>query len=64
MNSERDCAKCVNCDYTWGFMCTCRYSYDDEKGHHQVGQDVHRSRANKCDHYSAEKYDRDKMFVL
>ena len=52
----RDCKKCVNCDFTRGFMCTCHYSYDEMQDgtmfHVQVGQDVHRSRANKCEYYS------------
>ena len=59
-----DCKNCVNCDFVWGFMCTCHYSYNDEEGHHQVGQDVPRKRADKCEHYTEEKYDRDEMFVL
>lgn len=60
----RDCKKCVNCDFTRGFMCTCHYSYDTETGHAQVEQYVHRRRANKCEHYSEEEYERDKIFVL
>lgn len=59
-----DCKDCVNCDFIWGFMCTCHYSYNDEEGHHQIGQDVPRKRADKCEHYTKEKYDRDEMFVL
>ena len=59
-----DCKDCMNCDFIWGFMCTCHYSYNDEEGHHQVGQDVPRKRADKCEHYTEEKYDRDEMFVL
>ena len=59
-----DCKNCLNCDFVWGFMCTCHYSYNDEEGHHQVGQDVPRKRADKCEHYTEEKYDRDEMFVL
>lgn len=59
-----DCKDCMNCDFVWGFMCTCHYSYNDEEGHHQVGQDVPRKRADKCEHYTEEKYDRDEMFVL
>lgn len=34
------------------------------EGHHQIGQDVPRKRAEKCEHYTEEKYDRDEMFVL
>ena len=60
----RDCKNCVNCDLTRGFMCTCHYSYDTETWHTQVGQYVHRSRANKCEYYSEEEYERDKIFVL
>ena len=59
-----DCKNCMNCDFVWGFMCTCHYSYNDEEGHHQVGQDVPRKRADKCEHYTEERYDRDEMFVL
>jgi len=59
-----DCKNCMNCDFIWGFMCTCHYSYNDEEGHHQVGQDVPRKRADKCEQYTEEKYDRDEMFVL
>lgn len=61
---DKDCKNCVNCDFVWGFMCTCRYSYDKDGRHHQVGKDVHRGTACKCEHYTTEKYDRDKMFVL
>ena len=61
---KRDCKDCVNCDFIWGFMATCHYSYDDEKGHYQVGQDVNRGRADKCEHYTTEKYDRDTFFAL
>lgn len=63
---DKDCKNCVNCDFSWGFMCTCHYSYDDENGHHQVGQDVHRKEANKCVHYSenGKENNRDVMFVL
>jgi len=64
MNGNMDCKNCVNCDSLHGFMCTCHYSYDDEKGHHQVGQDVHRNRAIKCEFYSETDYGRDEMFVL
>ena len=60
----RDCADCVNCDFLWGFMCTCHYSYDKDGYHHQVGQDVHRSKANKCEYYTTEKYNRDEIFAL
>ena len=60
----KDCKDCVNCDDVRGFMCTCHYSYNDEIGHHQVGQDVHRASAGKCEHYTTEKYDRDAVFVL
>ena len=60
----RDCKNCVNCDFTRGFMCTCHYSYDTETEHIQVGQDVHRNRANKCEYYSEEEYERDEIFVL
>ena len=66
--SSRNCKNCVNCDFTKGFMCNCHYSYDEmqdgEMYHIQVGQYVHRSRANKCKHYSKEEYERDKIFVL
>lgn len=63
-NGTKDCERCVNCDFTWGFMCTCHYSYDKDGHHYQVGQDVHRSRASKCEFYTEERYDRDEMFVL
>lgn len=59
-----DCKNCVNCDSVRGFMCTCHYSYDTDDGHVQVGQDVHRNHANKCEYYSEEYYERDSMFVL
>lgn len=61
---KKDCKNCVNCDFIWGFMCTCHYSYDDEKGHYQVGQDVHRSNANKCDYYTESQYKKDEIFVM
>lgn len=61
---EKDCKDCVNCDSLHGFMCTCHYSYDEGNKHIQVGQDIHRSAANKCKHYTTEKYDRDLFFVL
>ena len=65
---DRNCKDCVNCDFVRGFMCTCHYSYDEMRDgtmfHVQVGQDVHRSKANKCEHYSVEKYGRDTIFVL
>jgi hypothetical protein len=32
--------------------------------HVQVGQDVHRNRANKCEYYSEEEYKRDEIFVF
>lgn len=51
----RDCKECVNCCSVHGFMCTCRYSYDDGKYHHQVGQDVHRAKANTCAYYKYKK---------
>ena len=64
----RDCKNCVNCDFTRGFMCTCHYSYDETQDgkmyHVQVGQDVHRSKSNKCEYYSEEEYNRDTIFVL
>ena len=64
----KKCTDCVNCDSVHGFMITCHYSYDTVKYgvkcHVQHGQDVHVSRANKCDHYSEQQYDRDEMFVL
>lgn len=59
-----DCKNCVNCDFVWGFMCTCHYSYDKDDCHVQVGQDIHRSHANKCEHYSEESYDRDEFFMI
>ena len=61
---KKDCKDCVNCDFTKGFMCTCHYSYDDDKYHYQVGQDIHRGTAEKCDYYTTEKYNRDEVFVL
>lgn len=61
---KRDCKDCVNCCRIYGFMCDCRYSYNDKCVHYQVGQYVHRSRANKCERYNTEGYNRDKMFVL
>ena len=64
----RDCKNCVNCDFIKGFMCTCRYSYDEMQDgtmfHVQVGKDVHRSRANKCEYYSEEEYERNEIFVF
>ena len=60
----RDCADCFNCDGIRGFMCTCRYSYDTEDAHVQVGQDVPRSTARKCDFYTTKAYDRDVVFAL
>lgn len=64
----KKCTDCVNCDAVHGFMVMCHYSYDTEKDgvkqHVQCGQDVHCSRANKCEYYSEQPYDRDKMFVL
>ena len=64
----RDCKNCVNCDFTRGFMCTCHYSYDEMQDgtmfHVQVGKDVHRSRANKCEYYSEKEYERDEIFVF
>lgn len=63
-----DCKNCVNCDFVWGFMCTCRYSYNDlvdgESFHHQIGQDVNRLKANTCKFYTEETYDRDEVFVI
>lgn len=59
-----DCKNCYNCDSIRGFMCTCHYSYEEDGYHVQVGQDVHRSRANKCEFYTTEKYKRDEVFVL
>jgi len=61
---EKDCIDCVNCDFVWGFMCTCRYSYDEDGYHVQVGQDVHRGKAQKCKHYTTKSYDRDEFFIL
>ena len=61
---RKDCNNCVNCDFVRGFMSTCHYSYDTETGHIQVGQDVHRSHANKCEHYMDKPYKRDTIFVL
>ena len=66
---KRDCKDCVNCDFIRGFMCTCHRSYDEtradgSKWHVQVGEDCHRNRANKCEHYSTQEYNRDKIFVL
>ena len=63
-DSYKDCKDCFNCCSIHGFMCTCRYSYDTDIGHVQVGQDVHRARANKCAYYTVKKYDRDEYFVL
>lgn len=64
MSKEKDCKNCFNCDFVWGFMATCHYSYDDDSGHCQVGQDIHRKTANKCKYYTEKEYSRDKMFVL
>ena len=65
---SKKCTDCVNCDSVRGFICTCHYSYDEERGgvkyHVQCGQDVHISKANKCNYYSEQAYDRDEMFVL
>lgn len=61
----KDCKDCVNCDFIRGFMCSCHYSYNTKDSHIQVGQDnVNRKRANKCDFYTTEKYDRDKFWAL
>lgn len=64
----KDCKDCVNCDFLHGFMCTCHCSYDEivdgVKYHVQTGQDVHRSHANKCEHYTTQKYNRDEVFIL
>lgn len=60
---KKDCKNCNNCDFVRGFMCTCHYSYDTETEHVEVGQDVHRSHANKCDYYTEEKKERG-MFIL
>lgn len=64
----RDCKECVNCTYVRGFMCTCNVSYDEEredgKWHIQEGKYCHRNTANKCEHYTTEMYDRDKIFVI
>ena len=64
----KKCTDCVNCDYIRGFMVTCHYSYNEERDgrmwHVQCGQDVHYSRANKCEHYAEQTYDRDEIFVL
>ena len=59
-----DCANCTNCDFIRGFMCTCHYSYDTETSHIQVGQDVHRNHAAKCDHYTDQSYNRDTIFII
>lgn len=68
MALKRNCKKCVNCDGERGFMVTCHYSYDEiidgVKYHVQTGQDCHMSKANKCEHYTEENYDRDEIFVL
>lgn len=61
---KRDCKDCVNCDSLRGFMVTCHYSYNEDRYHVQVGQDVHRSKAKKCDFYTQESYNRDEFFVL
>lgn len=64
----KKCTDCVNCDAVRGFMVTCRYSYDVEKDgvkwHVQHGQYVPFSKANKCEYYTEQAYDRDEMFVL
>ena len=60
----KDCKDCVNCDSIRGFICTCRYSYEDNTGHCQVGQRVNRKTAERCEHYSDEPYDRDEVFVI
>lgn len=66
--NDKKCTDCVNCDAVRGFMVTCHYSYNEERDGHmwhvQHGQDVHYSRANKCEHYSEQPYERDEMFVL
>lgn len=61
---NKDCKDCKNCCSLHGFMCNCRYSYNDERGHHQVGQFVRRQSADKCKHYTTKEYNRDKLFVL
>lgn len=65
----KDCRDCINCDFIWGFMCTCHYSYDEvredgSKWHVQSGSDQNRKKANKCEHYTPQPYDRDKVFIL
>ena len=62
--NSKDCKNCANCEGLRGFMCICRYSYDDENGHHQFGQDVHRTAAAKCEYYAEESGSRDKVFVM
>lgn len=63
----KDCKNCFNCDSLHGFMATCRRSYYEEREgtlwHVQHGEDVHRTRANKCEHYTEEEYERG-TFVL
>lgn len=64
----KDCKNCSNCDRVWGFMCTCHYSYVETniygKGHYvQVGQDVNRKRANKCDYYT-EHRDSERLIIF
>lgn len=68
MNNKK-CTSCMNCDFVWGFMCTCHYSYNmmDENGvnwHVQHGADHNIKYANRCEHYTETQYNRDEMFVL
>lgn len=60
----KDCRECTNCDAIRGSMCTCHYSYDKDATHYQVGQDVPRKTANKCEFYTTKEGSRDKFFVL
>ena len=57
----KDCKDCINCDSIRGFMCNCRYSYDDNAGHYQIGQCVNRKTAERCEHYADKPYDRDEV---
>lgn len=61
---KKDCKNCKNCDSIHGFMSNCHYSYDENGHHYQCGQYVSRGKAESCDYYTEQEYDRDKFFVI
>ena len=54
---NRDCKNCEHCNFIWGFMCNCTYSYKiyDEQGKSittvGVDQDKPRNKARICEFY-------------